>query len=55
MKRLLLGIATAMILGLGVLVFLLGDADDDTIGSARGLQASQPFTCLLYTSDAADE
>jgi hypothetical protein len=44
MKRLLLGIATAMILGLGVLVFLLGDADDDTIGSARGLQASQPFT-----------
>ncbi|MBV57855.1 MAG: hypothetical protein CMQ12_14915 [Gammaproteobacteria bacterium] len=44
MNKLLLGVATGMILGLGVLVFLLVDADNEPSGSDRGEQASQPFS-----------
>ena len=28
---------------------------DDAVPSAEALASTQPFACLLYTSDAADE
>ena len=44
MNKLLLGMMAGIILGLGVLVFLLVDADDRSIGNALVLETSQPST-----------